>query len=967
MMTQSVDLEVVRNSLSGMSRPAPLAAALAFHSSQSDPPVSFAEAELYARLREADQQDLLAEEVLRRLQQWDFVSNGDWITGTDSNTTERRERIYELLQISPSLRELFDERFPAYRPAEPLVVIKADEHEPWYDGGAAALTRFYWPAYEKYLREVLRWPEHSIQELDSSTTEIMERLSAPWRTEQFQSKGLVVGYVQSGKTANFTGVLAKGADAGYRLFIVLAGTLNILRRQTQRRIDKELIGRELLEADYQDDAELDQFISHGARPSELGAFDFRSLTGPEDDYRALKRGIESLDFPRADASLPFFDRANLRPAPARIMVIKKNTTRLKSLAKDLERIRTKLGQIPTLVIDDESDQASLNTLKPTPARDRTATNRAITNLLQQLPRAQYVGYTATPFANVFVDPRDAEDLFPKDFIVALPRPDPDDYMGSSDFHDFTGAEVPGYASNERSFVRGVVGADNEPENLRKALDSFILSGAIKLYRDSKGYQYRARYKHHTMLVHQSHRVARHSDLALLTNQLFDSGGYYAGEGDTRLSELWLKDFQPVSAARCDADTPQPKSFAELRPFVSKCLQKVENGTSRVLVVNGENNETPDFDRGEVWKILVGGTKLSRGYTIEGLTISYYRRPAKASDTLMQMGRWFGYRKGYRDLVRLFVGRREGREQLDLYTTFGAVCQDEMDFRAELVRYARPQNGSKAITPLQIPPLVAARTLQPTAKNKMWNAEIVAQNFGGNSINSTLAPTNAEDVLSNLQLADRLIAKIDLTRLTLGASSGGGKPNQFDALCGSVSSQDMVQFLKDYRWLEESEGTRRKVLQRQIEFLEGAYGDPEIDGWLLIAPQRRNAKDTLTMNGMTFTIKERSRTVANDRYSRYEVYTEPEHVRVAEYASGINPHNPSSDSTSSLQKGRQAVCLFYPVRDPHKDPPRVGRSRKQYASIGFALYCPRNHIASPITFRVRNPDRAGDVVVDAPRS
>ena len=199
----------------------------------------------------------------------------------------------------------------------------------------------------------------------------------------------------------------------------------------------------------------------------------------------------------------------------------------------------------------------------------------------------------------------------------------------------------------------------------------------------------------------------------------------------------------------------------------------------MLVVNGDNEaDTPDFDRQSVWKILVGGAKLSRGYTIEGLTTSYYRRRTQAANTLMQMGRWFGYRQNYGDLVRLFVGRAEGlgKPKFDLYEAFGAACQDEEDFRQQLRRYSS-EDGTR-ITPREVPPLVASSLpwLKPTSPNKMFNAKIAQENFGATWIERTVVPTRKSDISANLKLTTSLMELAGLETETLKADR-----DRFDVL------------------------------------------------------------------------------------------------------------------------------------------------------------------------------------------
>jgi hypothetical protein len=759
--------------------------------------------------------------------------------------------------------------------------------------------------------------------------------------EQYQSKGLVVGYVQSGKTANFTGVIARAADAGYRLFIVLAGTMDILRQQTQRRIDKELIGRELLENDYLDDEDWPSgFLSHGALPSQLGAFDWQRLTGPEEDFQQLRFGIDALDFPKHDPSKPLYDPLNLTKSRARIVIIKKNPAILRRVAKDLARVRARLADIPTLVIDDESDLASINTKRPTnkEARDRTATNRAIVDLLNQLPRSQYIGYTATPFANVFIDPSDVEDLFPKDFIVSLPRPE--GYMGISDFHDID-TEPPGFHSNERAFVRDVVGEDEQPQNLPRALDTFLIAGAVKLFRATPTTT--NLYRHHTMLVHVSPRVADQQEMADLIEGLLDEATYHSAKALNRLRILWEEDFVPVGLVRSDA-LRVPASFDELRPYIAECLRRLEEG-SRVLVVNGApGSETPDFDRHPIWKIICGGAKLSRGYTVEGLTVSYYRRRTNAADTLMQMGRWFGFRKGYNDLVRLFIGRAEpvGRTgTIDLYEAFEAVCRDELEFRSQLRRYSAT-SGEEKITPKQVPPLVPAHLLRPTSSNKMYNAKIAFMNLGGQYKEPTLAPTDSDAAEHNDKLMRALLKGADIKLMELSVERGSA----FKALCATLDAAAVLQFLRKYHWMDDL-----KPIQHEVEFLGAQHGDPGIDDWLFVAPQVDTAHEPWKLANTAFSSPERARTPSG----RFGVYSEPRHRPIAKYIARVREDDSAANSTvRGLRKAQRAVLLFYPVNSPG-DP---------FLSMGFALQFPENSIARQILFTVNDPSQPDAVTVEA---
>src|SRR5581483_4366382 len=235
-----------------------------------------------------------------------------------------------------------------------------------------------------------------------------------------------------------------------------------------------------------------------------------------------------------------------------------------------------------------------------------------------------------------------------------------------------------------------------------ALDAFVLSGAIKLYREDNGLG-RGFFRHHTMLVHESVKQADHRVLADDIRNVWGSAAYSSPTGLARLRRLFDEDFLPVCSAR--ATEVFPADFGELKSYVGEVVSRVTAGGDPVIVVNGDKDiaqEAIDFDKRPVWRVLVGGTKLSRGFTVEGLTVSYYRRKTRQADTLMQMGRWFGFRNGYKDLVRLFIGRAEpdGAKTLDLYEAFEAIVRDEERFREQLRQYSKLVDGRPQITPAQ---------------------------------------------------------------------------------------------------------------------------------------------------------------------------------------------------------------------------------------------------------------------------
>ncbi len=708
--------------------------------------------ELARFITDADENEPSLTQARMALAKWDnqgqFPDGAD--QGTAARTHERRAAIYSSLGLSESVAAAFTQRVEVFE--VPAIVI-SKKFEPWYAEERKLRTSVYWDHYEAYLRDTKGWPASSITSLDQTTTEVIERLSRPTRPEIKQTKGLVVGYVQSGKTANFTGVVAKAVDAGYRLIIVLTGTIEILRSQTQRRMDMELMGVENIlagqdpadpavakELDYQQDVEwhADRFVRHGADLQQPGVVEISRVTSHHSDYKRLPQAMTKLKFARTNKQKALNEEENLFNSGAYVAIIKKNAAPMSKLIQDLKPLKNDLAQLPVLIIDDESDQASVDTTNPAKwnknsaaNRKRTSINDLITKILEICPRAQYIGYTATPFANVFVDPDDEKDLFPADFVLSLHRPP--GYMGVQEFHDVGKRwddEIKTVASsNELAHVRALVGdTDTNPKGrlaeLQQALDAWVLSGAIKKYREATSSR---TFRHHTMLVHESVKQAEHAATADDVRSLWNTSKFNSTAGFDRLRKLYEHDFLPVMSARADGESVPP-SFDELTSYIGTALAEMTIDGDPVLVVNSDKEiqaqqKKLDFEADKVWRILVGGTQLSRGFTVEGLTISYFRRKAGQADTLMQAGRWFGFRPGYQDLVRLYI-RRDA--QVDLYEAFEALLMDEEAFRAELKQYEGfDEDGVPLLEPRQIPPLVSQHLpwLRPTARNKMWNAVI----------------------------------------------------------------------------------------------------------------------------------------------------------------------------------------------------------------------------------------------------
>ena len=518
----------------------------------------------------------------------------------------------------------------------------------------------FWTRYRMYLKKDKHFPDAVIAHLDALTDEILDHLFNPqMENVQIDKKGLVVGQVQSGKTANYTGLICKAADAGFNFIVVLAGIHNNLRSQTQTRLDEGLLGFDTQYVRKYEEG-LSQKIGVGCYKGFKHAI-ANSITTSEEKGDFTQGRADSLGI-NFDTPTPF------------LLVVKKNVSVLKRLYAWLHT-HAGDGKITTkslLVIDDEADNASINTNKK--EFDPTKINQQIRQIISQFAKSAYVGYTATPFANIFI-PLANDDLFPRDFIINLPAPDnyigPEKVFGTSMIPDESNDDLlpivrtiddySGFVPEKHKKNDPLPMYNQIPDSLRTALKCFIITCAIRMARGQEN-------KHNSMLIHITRFQIWQNAIKELVEKLF---GYYK-------SEIEAGDPIVLEELRCvfEEDTPLYKSYKtvteeikassfkyidtrikvhtweEIRPLLFKAVQKIEvksiNGSSGDVLTYYEHEETG------VSVIAIGGDKLSRGLTLEGLSVSYFLRASKMYDTLMQMGRWFGYRPGYVDLCRLFT-------------------------------------------------------------------------------------------------------------------------------------------------------------------------------------------------------------------------------------------------------------------------------------------------------------------------
>lgn len=945
------------NALAGMTAgPRRLEPAMQFYAEQEGARLKEVEEQLAKRIR-AGANDLVRNRLQAALSDWDWEPDATWTAGTKRVSQQRRGLIYKLLAAGKVLRPALED-IQYYQGSTETFIENPDSVSNWYTSEFRARNDFYWKRLKAYLAGQRKFTNDAVSSLGSKATRVMTHLADPGDAKRKAARGLVVGYVQSGKTTNFTAVIAKAIDAGYRLVIVLSGTTNLLRNQTQRRLDMELAGYENVlrnkdpqdEHDYSTDpAWPDRFIRYSRLPSLLGGVDILRLTGRE-DFQAQGIGINPLEFEfeKRERFKPLYDRENLNHASARLVVVKKQKDRLTRLVRLLRHVgKERCAEIPALVIDDESDQASVNTVnpnKPKSGKDekqRTAINGLIVDMLQLLPRAQYIGYTATPFANCFVNPDDPADIYPADFMVSLERPS--DYMGASDFHDF--ASVPASRMcNERAHVRGIPRKDAPGDDLlAEALDAFVLSAAIKEYR-AKGDE--DRFRHHTMLVHDSPLTGDHGQTATAIRRLWENAGYDSPGAARRLFDLLSSDFKPVWEDRGGGER-LPTTIDQLKPYLGSALRRIRSSGDPVLVVNSTDDaDVPDFDKTSVWKVIVGGTKLSRGYTIEGLTISYFRRRAANQDTLMQMGRWFGFRPGFRDLVRLYIGRAEpdgkNRPPFDLYKAFEALCRDEEEFREQLKTYELTPEGKPGLTPRDIPALVfnTHPRLRPTAANKMFNAKVAWAAFDARE--PTQQSMNAKVRAFNEAAFRKLLESASVKNANASVDIKG-RTISFDFKYRKASNDDIVCLLSSLKW-----DAAERYLAAEIKFIRERV---PVASWSIVVPQLQKEQRAGEWKAGTNSF----RRVERERLeSRFSVFSTPEHVALAKWLVGRPGDADRVKCTQLKQEPTRGVLLVYPTT-----PTIGGKPDKGPPIMGFAVVLPEKPGHKRVAFTTH---RKGSAVV-----
>ena len=644
------------------------------------------------------------------------------------------------------------------------VLVDNASFNPWYDDRKGDIKDIYWNDYREYLyRE--GWsegPNGTISSVDRSTRKILNNCADPLGNPS-KRRGMVVGNVQSGKTANYLGLVAKAADAGYKVIIIIAGMLEELRKQTQIRLEESFVGKDVIEG-----------INVG-----IGTFTSRSqektpicMTNRSSDLRKSKIQNSS-NLMNTTATAPY------------VIVVKKNAATLKNLNLKLDEIRinedNQIVDRPMLLIDDEADNATIdlrskskNKKRKNPSKDidkllfpeedpsnydATIINAGIRRILKKFKISTYVGYTATPFANIFISPKNKneilhEDLFPKDFLYYLEPANT--YFGPTEaFIVKRNKDFYNEISNEEiTSGKGILiphkkeyRLEEIPESLKECTYGFIISTSIRWLN---GYEN----EHSSMLVNASSYSDTQKSIA---DVLWDyvqkiSNGLKASTGlKESLAEQnsFYRDIKSVFDRKFQSSNDF--DWKEIKKIIHKVASKID-----VVHINRlKTSEKLNYEKypGGRIVIAVGGFSLSRGLTLEGLVASYYLRTSKMYDTILQMGRWFGYREDYEDLCRLYMTKKANQD----FKFIAGVIKD-LNTQIKVM-------SSQGETPMKFALFVRkhedAKRLMATASLKRGASQtrIIKEKFGAKFIQNYYIQRDLEKIKQNKVFVQDLLENI----------------------------------------------------------------------------------------------------------------------------------------------------------------------------------------------------------------
>lgn len=682
-------------------------------------------------------------------------------------------------------------------------------HKSWLPARRADLEFFFWARYKKYLEEVKHWNPRVTATLDRVSDEIVDLLGDPQIETAFQRRGLILGDVQSGKTANYTAICNKAADTGYRIIIVMAGMMENLRKQTQERLDAEFSGR------------LSQYFLNPKAEQGL-----RNMPVGVGRY-GTKRRIASFTSVTKDFDIGVLksnDLALQNVSDPVLLVVKKNKQILNNLINWLTANNTSqtTGKImlPMLLIDDEADNASVNTKNEDD--NPAAINACIRKLLNSFYQASYLGITATPFANIFINPDTedemlGDDLFPRDFIYSLAPPT--NYIGA----DRIFGEGPDYdsfleslhASEMDAFFpfshKKTIDVDELPPSMLEAMAYFVLVNGIRDVRGSFT-------EHRSMMIHVSRFTDVQNQIAALANewliQMKSDLQNYARLPEAQAMQIRSIMFLKKVWDKHGLETKCVIPWSEfLAVFIYRAAAPIDVRAVNQTTGSSKLDYYSHKDDG-LRVIAVGGNSLSRGLTLEGLCVSYFYRKSQMYDTLLQMGRWFGYRPGYDDLVKIWISK----EAIDWYGYITSATE-ELKLEINRMKLANQTPMDFGLKVRQDP-----NSLIATARNKMRSATPVRRpvTVSGKLLETPRLKSDPAVLAANEEAFKSFVRRLD--------TIGQRKTDERLCFWQNVSKDYIVQLLLDFEthpWHLSFQG------RALADYIEKKMDDT---GWDVVIPE-----------------------------------------------------------------------------------------------------------------------------------
>lgn len=823
--------------------------------------------------------------------------------------------------------------------AERVLSVDEDGYEPWLPKKKLDISWDFWMRYEQYLLQEHSWPQSTLDRLDATTDRILALLTDPKRPGSWDRRGMVVGHVQSGKTANYVGLITKAADAGYKLIVVLAGFHKSLRSQTQIRLEEGFLGYVRGALSPGNDGQISRIGVGKINP------------GPRAD--SITTRLDDGDFKRQVAS-NFGISPGGRPL---LFVIKKNGSVLRNLlewvrwaadARD-EQGRRFVKNVPLLVIDDEADQGSIDTREGAfledgsvdPEHSPTVLNQRIRELLHLFDQSAYVGYTATPFANIFIHEgartdAEGEDLFPRSFIISLPTPS--NYVGPAQvfgYEDQDGHSTPGLPIVRvvRDHARTLNMTETEgwmpprhksghrprhnghshiPPSLRQAIHAFVLACAARIARGQSS-------AHNSMLIHVTRFTAVQQQVAEQVGvelQDVQRRLRYEAESDGgvrgQLRSLWEGDFEVTSSAIADRHSStgsSPMLWEEVEPFLARAALSIT-----IREINGQAGEVLDYVNHEgqgLNVIAIGGDKLSRGLTLEGLTISYFLRASRMYDTLMQMGRWFGYRPGYLDLCRLYTTP-------DLTEWYSHIAAASEELREDFGRMAA--SGS---TPREFGHRVKSHPLMVvTSQVKMRHGTPIDVTFSGDISETINFWRTRRELDHNWRAAQTLIEAVERSGITprRGSAAEDDESTTGPFSYHDVPAEAIIDFLTGYQEHDASKKVKTKLL---AEYVRRENEQQRLTHWTILLASG-SAGRSLGVGSASWPMATRAWhfTAGNEdgRQKEWEEFCDKKHFRIRRLVS-------PPDEARDLTQAQQQLALERTIAAWQEDPKDRSEPRK----------------------------------------